>query len=36
MKILKELIKLFNFNDDEDYSDVDLFDFDDSEFNYLF
>jgi len=35
MKILKELIKLFDFDNDEDYSDIDLFDIGDLDCNYF-
>jgi hypothetical protein len=36
MKFIKELIKLFEFDEDEDYSEVELYEIDDSEFYYLF
>jgi len=32
MKLFRELIKLFSFDNGEDYSDVDLWDLEDTDF----
>lgn len=35
MDILKKMIKIFDFDDDEDYSDIDFYDVDESDFLFF-
>jgi hypothetical protein len=36
MGFIKELVKIFDFDNNEDYSDINLFEIDESDFIFLF